>query len=74
VRTASRRRVAVREEKPHPGAQRRITDVSGYRIPAFAANTRHAASGPTSNLGTAAEPAAKTAAALPKTSAWPTRP
>jgi hypothetical protein len=44
----------------------RSADVSGYRIPAFPAHT-NAASWPTSNLGTAAEPAAKSAAASPKT-------
>jgi hypothetical protein len=33
-------RVIVRREKPHPGAQLRITDANGWRITAFATNTR----------------------------------
>jgi hypothetical protein len=33
-------RVVVRREKPHPGAQLRITDANGWRITAFATNTR----------------------------------
>lgn len=33
-------RVIVRAERPHPGAQLRITDVDGHRITAFATNTR----------------------------------
>ena len=33
-------RVIVRKERPHPGAQLRITDVDGHRITAFATNTR----------------------------------
>ena len=33
-------RVIVRRERPHPGAQLRITDVDGNRITAFATNTR----------------------------------
>jgi len=32
-------RVIVRKERPHPGAQLRITDVDGMRITAFATNT-----------------------------------
>jgi hypothetical protein len=32
-------RVIVRKERPHPGAQLRITDVDGYRITAFVTNT-----------------------------------
>jgi hypothetical protein len=32
-------RVIVRKEKPHPGAQLRITDVDGWRVTAFATNT-----------------------------------
>jgi hypothetical protein len=32
-------RVIVRKERPHPGAQLRITDVDGNRITAFATNT-----------------------------------
>ncbi|WP_083418410.1 IS1380 family transposase [Pseudofrankia sp. BMG5.37] len=33
-------RVIVRKERPHPGAQLRITDVDGNRITAFATNSR----------------------------------
>ena len=33
-------RVLCRKERPHPGAQLRITDVDGHRITAFATNTR----------------------------------
>lgn len=33
-------RVVVRKERPHPGAQLRITDVEGHRVTAFATNTR----------------------------------
>jgi hypothetical protein len=32
-------RVIVRKEKPHPGAQLRITDVNGWRVTAFVTNT-----------------------------------
>jgi hypothetical protein len=32
-------RVIVRKERPHPGAQLRITDIGGHRITAFATNT-----------------------------------
>ncbi len=32
-------RVIVRREKPHPGAQLRITDRNGWRLTAFATNT-----------------------------------
>jgi Transposase DDE domain group 1 len=32
-------RVILRKEKPHPGAQLRLTDVDGYRVTAFATNT-----------------------------------
>jgi hypothetical protein len=34
-----RMRVIVRKERPHPGAQLRITDVNGWRVTAFATNT-----------------------------------
>jgi len=34
-------RVIMRKERPHPGAQLRITDVDGNRVTAFATNTRH---------------------------------
>ena len=33
-------RVIVRRERPHPGAQLRFDDASGYRLTAFATNTR----------------------------------
>jgi hypothetical protein len=33
-------RVIARKERPHPGAQLRITDVDGHRVTAFATNTR----------------------------------
>ncbi len=32
-------RVIARKERPHPGAQLRITDADGYRVTAFATNT-----------------------------------
>ena len=32
-------RVIARKERPHPGAQLRLTDVDGHRITAFATNT-----------------------------------
>ena len=32
-------RVIIRKERPHPGAQLRITDIDGHRITAFATNT-----------------------------------
>lgn len=35
-------RVIARKERPHPGAQLRLTDVDGHRITAFATNTRGA--------------------------------
>jgi hypothetical protein len=38
-------RVIVRKERPHPGAQLRITDVDGHRITAFATNTRSGGKG-----------------------------
>jgi hypothetical protein len=33
-------RVIIRKERPHPGAQLRITDIDGNRITAFATNTK----------------------------------
>ena len=33
-------RVIVRRERPHPGAQPRLTDADGHRITAFVTNTR----------------------------------
>jgi len=41
-------RVIVRKERPHPGAQLRITDVDGHRVTAFATNT--AVGGPATQL------------------------
>jgi hypothetical protein len=38
-------RVIVRREKPHPGAQLRITDANGRRVTAFATNTRPGGAG-----------------------------
>jgi hypothetical protein len=35
----ARMRVIIRKERPHPGAQLRITDVDGHRFTAFATNT-----------------------------------
>ena len=46
-------RVIVRKERPHPGAQLRITDVDGHRITAFATNTTR---GPARRPGAAAPP------------------
>ncbi len=34
-------RLIVRKERPHPGAQLRITDADGMRITCFATNTKH---------------------------------
>jgi len=53
-------RVIVRRERPHPGAQLRITDTDGHRYTAFATNTApggpgRADSSPTWNCGTAAD-------------------
>jgi hypothetical protein len=61
-------RLIVRKERPHPGAQLRITDVEGMRITAFVTNTK-GGSWPTSSCGTAAGPAPRTASALPRTPA-----
>jgi hypothetical protein len=33
-------RVIARKERPHPGAQLRITDIDGHRVTAFATNTK----------------------------------
>lgn len=33
-------RVIVRKERPHPGAQLRITDIDGHRVTAFATNAK----------------------------------
>jgi hypothetical protein len=37
----ARMRVIVREERPHPGAQLRFTDIDGHRFTAFAADERN---------------------------------
>ena len=34
-------RVIARKERPHPGAQPRLTDADGHRITAFVTNTGH---------------------------------
>jgi len=34
-------RVIARKERPHPGAQLRLTDIDGLRVTAFATNTTH---------------------------------
>ncbi len=52
-------RLIVRKERPHPGAQLRLTDRNGLRLTAFVTNTVVGACKPWS-CGTAAEPAAKT--------------
>jgi hypothetical protein len=41
-------RVIARKERPHPGAQLRITDIDGHRVTAFATNTK--AGGPGTQL------------------------
>jgi hypothetical protein len=33
-------RVIARRERPHPGAQLRITDINGWRVTCFATNTK----------------------------------
>ena len=40
VPVAGRDADIVRKERPHPGAQLRITDVDGHRVTAFATNTK----------------------------------
>jgi hypothetical protein len=65
-------RVIVRREKPHPGAQLRITDANGWRITAFATNTPPAAPAPSCrswSCGTAAGPAPRTGSGRPRTPA-----
>jgi hypothetical protein len=32
-------RIIIRKERPHPGAQLRLTDIDGMRVTAFATNT-----------------------------------
>ena len=66
-------RVIVRKERPHPGAQLRLTDLDGHRVTAFATNTAPAAANsPTSNCATAAAPAPKTGSAARRTPGSPT--
>ena len=62
-------RVIVRKERPHPGAQLRITDADGLRVTAFATNTAPGGGGnsPTWSCGTAAAPAPRTGSAPPRT-------
>lgn len=55
-------RVIARRERPHPGAQLRLTDRDGWRITLFATNTP-AGSSPTSSSGTGSGPAPKTGSA-----------
>ena len=63
-------RLILRKERPHPGAQLRITDADGMRVTGFLTNTRPggpAASSPTWNCATAATPASRTASARLRT-------
>ena len=50
-------RVIVRKERPHPGAQLRITDVNGWRVTAFATNTPAGGPGQSAARPGAAAPA-----------------
>ncbi len=59
-------RVVARKERPHLGAQLRITDVDGLRVTAFATNSTGGQL-PTSSCDTAAGPAPRTASAEPRT-------
>ena len=65
-------RVIVRKERPHPGAQLRITDVDGHADHRVRHQHHPRRSSPTWNCATAAEPAARTASASPRTPACPT--
>ena len=58
-------RIIARRERPHPGAQLRLTDHNGWRITCFATNTHRHRAGhwPTSRSDTANAPAARTASA-----------
>lgn len=63
-------RVIARRERPHPGAQLRLTDHNGWRITCFATNTRGTGwTLPTLRFVTVSAPAAKTASAASKTPA-----
>jgi len=66
-------RVIARKERPHPGAQLRITDIDGHRVTAFLTNTKAAAparSCPTSSSATGAGPGARTGSAPRRTPAY----
>jgi hypothetical protein len=70
-------RVIVRKERPHAGAQLRITDVDGHRVTAFAPTPPPAVPAPNCPIwssGTDAGPAERTASGARKTPAWPTCP
>ena len=61
-------RLILRKERPHPGAQRRITDADGLRITGFLTNIASGGPGrnsPTSNYATAATAASRTRAMSP---------
>ena len=63
-------RLILRKERPHPGAQLRITDADGLRITGFLTNTARggpAASSPTWNYVTAATPGSRTGSARRRT-------
>ena len=59
-------RVIARKERPHPGAQLRITDADGLRVTAFATTPRRA-SCPHSSCGTVAGPGSRTGSAARRT-------
>jgi hypothetical protein len=59
-------RVIVRKERPHPGAQLRLTDLDGHRVTAFATNTTRGQLADL-ELRHGVGPAARTASATPKT-------
>jgi hypothetical protein len=58
-------RVIARKERPHPGAQLRLTDAEGHRITAFATNTPPVANSPSWNCATAAGPGRRTGSGSP---------
>ena len=63
-------RLILRKERPHPGAQLRITDADGHtrhRVPHQHRTGGPPASSPTSNCATAATPASRTASAPRRT-------
>ena len=68
-------RVIIRKERPHPGAQLRITDIDGTGSPPSPPTPDQAAPAPscrTWNCATAGGPAARTGSASPKTPACAT--